>query len=825
MKAFVFDWKFLEYGQHAVVEAYCIQNNTRERWQIIGYKPYCFIGVIDENRVRRLMDLQLHYSSEPWYGPSTESLQCTKRYVKVWFDGIPSMTIFTKTASSKKIQVYMNELDPLIVFLSTYQLERTGWVQGTPFEGTLFRAGTLSMTEEADCPPIPRPRIACLDIECFSSKGGMPKGYDPQDRIEMISIVCEDRKCLVYIDGPNRFVTIEGCQSISCLSEQDLIVQTFEVLKDFDPDVITGYNIFGFDFRYILSRLSLYLDPLPDISRYADKTSFKKVEWESSAYGNNDYYKLECTGRISFDAFLFFRRFRLEKHSLDYVAEKYLGEGKDPMPVETMFQAFRTGDRFADVASYCIKDSELVLRLLDRFSIWEELCETSRAMDCAMGDIHTRGEQMKILSQVARECILRKIVLVRPENRTGRDEYQGAYVLEPTKGIHGPCTILDFQSLYPSIMIAFNICPSTYVASKYAESADQDTLVGVTRYPSANWIHLEEVSHGYNQKPQGILPGLAEKVISKRKKVKERIKNVSDKSSKLLVTLDKRQNALKIAANSIYGAMGAKESQYLFHVQSAESITAVGRNLLKSLSQLIPRVYGVQVLYGDTDSCMIQASPDLCKKIASEITGMLPSPMSLNFEASYDRIFLLAKKMYVLYRISDGFIKYKGVINARRGYCHYAKGFYEVILKTILESNSPQAVVDRVNAEISRLTHHQVPMEALIMTKSVRNLDSYKVVQPHVAMALRLRSRGFTIEPGTRLEYVFAVPGDDTEGPMDYMPERKTLTEMAKRLVSMLEWDPKVHTLDQQYYIEKQVARGVNSLTETAGWGSVFLST
>ena len=187
------------------------------------------------------------------------------------------------------------------------------------------------------------------------------------------------------------------------------------------------------------------------------------MDWTSGAYGSNSYERLVVGGRVILDMYLYFRRMKLDKYSLNFVSEKFLGEGKNDMPYARMAAAFESGDVavLKEVAEYCIQDSVLVMRLFDKVQMWIDACEIAKITRCGMEEIYTRGEQMKMVSQCVAECAKRDIVL-QPQLPSEWKQYEGAYVLDPVKGVYDGCSILDFQSLYPSIIIAYNICPSTY---------------------------------------------------------------------------------------------------------------------------------------------------------------------------------------------------------------------------------------------------------------------------------------------------------------------------------------------------------------------------
>lgn len=854
-KLFVFHWNFFDKKIGNEIHAYCIsQNGDRVLLRTIGFKPFCYVENPSREDVEALLRPCHHYSWNNTYKPSTECVSDIKRFGRADFNTLDHMNRFKSIANRRQLRIHMTELDPISTFLALFHLERTGWLDiDASANGSagvtvnlLTHPKAIQMSSIEMAAPIPR--ITCIDIECNSSLGGMPKVYIPEDRIEMISIVTQSgptrRKSLVYlskVEPMTRHVDIEGC-AIPCDSEWHLIQEFVRELKEHDPDVITGFNIFGFDYQYILKRLSLVLKSLPNVSRYPEvesqgKAHFKKVEWESAAYGENLYYKLECLGRVSIDTMLIFKRFKLEKHSLDFVSIKFLGEGKESMNPQEMFKSFRTGEGYSKVASYCLKDSELVLRLFDKFLFWQELCEVSRAMGCSIDDIHTRGEQMKIVNQLIRECLDRDIVLSNRTTEKITEKYMGAFVLEPNGGLHDNCSILDFQSLYPSVMIAFNICPSTYVKS-YTDyrlpTQNTDALyTGVFKTIGSGNLPENHISipnknaknvHVYQTKERGILPGLAEKLLSKRQVVKSRIAKISNKREELYTMLDKRQYALKVAANSIYGAMGAKESKYFYHLQSAESITGIGRRLLVSLSGAIQEEHGVQVLYGDTDSCMVKCSVEEAKGIVRDINSRLPNPISLNFESFYDRILLIEKKKYILYRIAGDFVSYKGVMCARRGSCQYAKDFYSKVVGAIMRSRSWESpeVYDAIRGMCVKLFQGKISKADLIRTVSIQRLESYKAAPPHVVMALRLQHKGVTIEPGMRLEYMYTDPTYERGGEVPYLDHRKNKeeTRLARRTTGLLEWDDAVHSLDKGCYLEREIEKPINSLLEAIGWAT-----
>jgi DNA polymerase delta subunit 1 len=772
MKAFIYNWESISRNR-ALIRAHALDDQGKYTSIIIDdFKPFCFVESTEGDG--DLMRCSLDISEE-------------RPYKMIEFDTYDDMDEFV--GEHGRWRVYMNDISPIPAFLGSRDYPPTGWfeVRGQP------RGQTLIPLREDVTPTYPM--VACFDIECKCSTGqGMPKSYRRQDVITMISVVFhrylgdikDSKKYLLYVPEPGGGMVghIEGCEVMPFDNEYDMIEGFAEVIRDHDPDVITGYNIFGFDFDYILSRLKLILRPLPDFSRSAGTTRTYKVDWTSNAYGDNYYNRIESSGRVFIDMMLYFRRQRLDSYSLDFVSKKYLGRGK----LDVDHHGPLKGDHdVTEYGKYCINDSVLTLELFDKFYMWTDVCEMSRAMRCSIEDIYTRGEQMKVVNQAIWSCLKRGIVL-KPRQAQEVAEYQGGYVLEPAKGVCEGCSIVDFQSMYPSILIAYNICPSTYVGSGHFS---QD----VHRIPGTR--------HSFRKEPQGILPKMVESLLSERKAVKKRLAS-EDMDPMTRVILNTRQNALKVCANSVYGITGSKNSKYFSSVGCAESTTGMGRRILKSVIRFIGREYveDVDVVYGDTDSCMLRHNGkdkenniELAKRICADVTEGLPKPMALNFEDYYDKILFMSKKRYIMYK--EGKIQYKGVANARRNYCPFVRKLFGEIVERVLDPERGSAE-DHLSQSLFKLLASQVPSEQLIMSKSIKSLESYKAINlPQVIMMRRLLSQGVVLESGSRIEYIFTKQASGLtreqaklQGYKMYTPEEVVESEME---------------VDYAYYIEKQV--------------------
>mmetsp|Transcript_20463 Transcript_20463/g.31182 ORF Transcript_20463/g.31182 Transcript_20463/m.31182 type:complete len:252 (+) Transcript_20463:41-796(+) len=243
------------------------------------------------------------------------------------------------------------------------------------------------------------------------------------------------------------------------------------------------------------------------------------------------------------------RDHKLKSYSLNSVSYHFLKEQKEDVP-HKIISDLQNQDEFTRrrLAIYCLKDAYLPLRLMEKLMCVFNLTEMARVTGVPITFLFTRGQQIKVASQLYRKA--RQLDLVIPVRRVepSGEKYEGATVIEPNRGFYkDPIATLDFASLYPSIMMAHNLCYSTLIPTKReADSMPEGT---VERTPHGDYFVKKEVK-------KGILPLILEELITARKQAKKELKEATDPFVKGV--LDGRQLALKISANSVYGFTGAQ---------------------------------------------------------------------------------------------------------------------------------------------------------------------------------------------------------------------------------------------------------------------------
>jgi DNA polymerase delta subunit 1 len=324
------------------------------------------------------------------------------------------------------------------------------------------------------------------------------------------------------------------------------------------------------------------------------------------------------------------------------------------------------------------------------------LTEMARVTGVPITFLFTRGQQIKVASQLYRKAKDHNLVIPVERKGSNDGQYEGAVVIEPTRGFYrDPVATLDFASLYPSIMMAHNLCYSTLVPAYKAKSYKNEDI---TKTPHGDFFVKPHVK-------KGLLPLILEELIGARKRAKQELARATDPFERAV--LDGRQLALKISANSVYGFTGAQVGQ-LPCLAISSSVTAFGRVMIEQTKQLVIERYNIKngyefdcdVIYGDTDSVMVKFGTDdreeamrLGKEAAAYVSEHFIKPIKLEFEKVYHPYLLMNKKRYagLLWTNPDKYDKMdcKGIETVRRDNCGLVKEIVQAALDKILIESNP----------------------------------------------------------------------------------------------------------------------------------------
>ena len=806
------------------------------------FQPYFFIKIRPAHKFHLLKEALARFSDlQEVQEVRAKDLwgfrnQLQERFVKLTFSTLRGMRICSSVIDKSrlgdfgKLKVYESNIDPILRFMHVTGIRSTGWFQIGMCERDYSTTCTVDMWCEdfAELTPVDRDDIAPLrimsfDIECYSSTGDFPNPEIPSDVVFQIGMTTRAfgspdplvRKCLCL-----KQTEAADCESYE--TEKDLLQRFAEYLTDVDPDIITGWNIFGFDLEYLKVRSSL-CGLSPTWGRFkGSPIQLVTKNLASSALGNNMLKMVPMRGRYVFDFFQDVKReHKLESYSLNNVSKHFLKDQKNDMPVKEIFGRYAEGDprRLGEVAEYCLQDTVLPHKLLDKLFQIQNQIEMAKACWVPLAFLSERGQQIKVFSQMAYKA--RQLGFIIPTFKkvptTGEeDKYQGATVLEAQTGAYySPITALDFASLYPSIMCAHNLCYSTMVMDPQF-----DNLPGVEyeEYIFKNPDGSVKQVCRFAQNVPSLLPFILTDLKAFRKKAKKLM--AAAEGTPMEAVYNGQQLAYKISMNSIYGFTGASKGM-LPLVAIASTVTMRGRQMIEETKNYVEANFpGANVRYGDTDSVMVEFdvqgrkgqeaidySWELGEQAAEQCTKLFKAPNDLELEKVYCPYFLYSKKRYAakMYEKKGDNVVFKkidvkGLQVVRRDSCPYVRETLKKLLEMILESDDPRPPVEFAKEAAKALKNGDVPIEKLLMSKQLA--ANYKVKMPHVEVRDKIRKRAPGSEPqqGDRVQFVIV------EG-----PKNAKMFEKAEDP----EWvQAKKIKIDYQYYFTNQLKKPVCDLLE-----------
>lgn len=438
------------------------------------------------------------------------------------------------------------------------------------------------------------PIILSWDIESYSHNSNkFPDKYDSKDRIFSISATVqhnlkpETRKDYVIIIGPSE--PIENVITITVDTEEEVIERFFDIIQEEDPDVFIGYNIFGFDYDYLDVRILRTGNKWRNIGRLReDKCEIKSIKWKSGAYGHQNINYILAAGRISVDMYPYIKRdYKLPMYNLNTVGHYFLGENKTDLKAKEMFEIHKeiiscmedlkqlTGKEncmeamedlkkedkakpyekvISDntlIVKYNVQDSVLVLKLFEKLNVWISLIELASVVRVTPMEFFTRGQQLRCIAQLYHAASHRGIVLTTRQ----KDNifFNGGHVEDPRAGFWKLVICFDFNSLYPSIMIAYNICFTTLLRHHEDMEENMVNKFSIDQEEPENWEPKDDDNFDYGdyfknededevkdnvvkrhydfgfvkkEVQPGLLPDILDNLLSTRKATKKNMKKI-----------------------------------------------------------------------------------------------------------------------------------------------------------------------------------------------------------------------------------------------------------------------------------------------------------
>ncbi|MEM1688618.1 MAG: DNA-directed DNA polymerase [Candidatus Anstonellales archaeon] len=590
----------------------------------------------------------------------------------------------------------------------------------------------------------PEYRLSNLTSMSFDIETYNLEGFPDPDKDRIVSIA--------YVYEGNVEVIAED-------DEQDTITSFLNAVRAYDPDIIVGYNLERFDLPYVANR--------------AKKLG---IDFNIARYGLPTRDPINIPGRIVFDVYrlaILLSRFGildLDDFSLSHVYYKIFGEKKFEIDKDMVWHLWEN-DR-DKLLEYNKGDAIATDRIYRRFlPLMLELSNLSRMY---LQDL-IRGYSSKIVDNLIVSEGYSKYIIPDIYQEHEDESYEGGYVKMPKPGLYENIAVLDFASMYPSIIIANNI-------DYYTHLGDKDFL----------------------SEPLGLIPTTLKRIVDERMKIKNLIKQQQDRS------LEIKSQALKIIANSFYGYMAYRRSRFYLK-EAAEKVTEIGRNIILQVIDMAQSA-GMEVIYADTDSIfIIYNTKDRVLEFVDMVNSTFPT-MKMEIEGFYKRgIFVSkrsddtgAKKKYALIR-EDGNIKIRGFELVRRDWCELARELQEEVLTRILRDGDVEGAVKRVRETIETLKYGKVdPQKLVIYTKLSKDIDDYKNVMPELVAAKKLMALGWDKRrlSGAVIKYIISTGSGN-------IASRAEPVEIF--IKNNLKYDP-------DYYIDHQILPAVLKIMSSLGY-------
>ncbi|XP_052808091.1 uncharacterized protein LOC128236972 isoform X1 [Mya arenaria] len=580
--------------------------------------------------------------------------------------------------------------------------------------------------------------------------------------------------------------------------EMELLTTFIDLVLNWDADILVGWEIQQLSWGYLLQRastlgrnLSQALSRLPD-ARQASHHSAKKDE-----YGADHMSEIHIAGRITLNLWRLLRHeVTLNIYSFENVAFHVLHRRIPLYPFRSLTSWFkhRTHLHRWKVLSHYMTRAKANLELLDQLDVVGRTSEFARVFGIEFYHVLSRGSQYRVESMMLRVAKPMNYIPVSPSvHQRARMKAPEciALTLEPESRFYtDPVVVVDFQSLYPSIMIAYNYCFSTCLGrlnclNKAHEGAIDFGCTSLSLDPAVIKKLSGKVSVSPNgvvfctqEVKRGVISVMVEEILKTRLMVKKAMGNYKGDKT-LSRMLNARQLGLKLIANVTYGYTAANYSGRMPCIEVADSIVRKARETLERSIKLVeetPR-WRAKVVYGDTDSMFIllkgrskEEAFKIGQEIARTVTEMFPKPIKLKFEKVYLPCVLQTKKRYVgfMYETPDQkepVYDAKGIETVRRDTCSAVSKILERSIKVLFTQRDVSEVKAYVLQQCQRVMEGNVSLKDFIFAKEYRGMSGYKpgACVPALEIAKKKVRSDRRSEPrvGERVPYliVYGSPG------------------------------------------------------------------
>ena len=615
-------------------------------------------------------------------------------------------------------------------------------------------------------------KIFTLDIET-TCENGFPDVENPQEELICITIKNQSNKKIITWGVGDFYHDRDDVTYVKCKTENELLMQFMMFWTKNYPDIITGWNTKFFDLPYLMNRIRL-LHGDKVISRMSPWKLIERKEIEVRGKPMTVYDLFGITMLDYLDLYKWFIPTRQESYKLDYIGEIELGQNKNENPFDT-FKEFYEKD-FQKFVDYNIQDVELVDALEDKLGLIDLSLTVAYESKVNYDDIFS---QVRVWDTLIANHLMKKKICVPPrEDQSKETKYVGAYVKEPKPGLYKWVVSFDINSLYPHIIVQYNISPEKIIGSNTSGISVDKMLKGSTPldYLATEGACITPNGAKFKTDSQGFLPEMMETMYQERVIFKKRMLDAKKKKEKTGdASLDKEisrchniQWARKIALNSAYGAVGNQYFRY-YDVRQASGITTAGQFIIRfienKMNDYLNNVMQTQgktdyVVASDTDSiyvildklvektcqgktddqianflgkvCDTKLEPyiEKCFKELAEYTNAYKNAMVMKREVISNKAIWVAKKRYMMnvldeegVRLAKPKLKIMGIEAVKSSTPQVCRGKIKEAINLIMtkDETALQQFIKEFKKEYFTLSAEQISFP-----RSCNNLKKYR---------------------------------------------------------------------------------------------------
>uniref|UniRef100_A0A3P9L8F1 DNA polymerase n=1 Tax=Oryzias latipes TaxID=8090 RepID=A0A3P9L8F1_ORYLA len=609
-------------------------------------------------------------------------------------------------------------------------------------------------------------------------------------------------------------------------TERTLLGFFLAKMHKIDPDVLVGHDIFGFDLEVLLQRINVCKVPHWSKIGRLRRANMPKLGGRSLfAEKNATCGRLVCDVEISAKELI-----RCKSYHLTELAAQVLKVERVTVPQEEVKNLYSDSPHLLYLLELTWTDAKLILQIMCELNVLPLALQITNIAGnvlsrTLMGGRSERNEYLLLHAFHDKNYIVpdkpsfKKAQLEMGDGeedvdagkgkRKKKAAYSGGLVLDPKVGFYDQFVLLlDFNSLYPSIIQEFNICFTTVQreAQNSRRKREEDESEEIPEIPDPG---LE----------MGILPKEIRKLVERRKQVKQLMKQ-QDINPDLYMQYDIRQKALKLTANSMYGCLGFSFSRF-YAKPLAALVTHKGREILMHTKDMVQKM-NLEVIYGDTDSIMINTNSKsleevfkLGNKVKAEV-NKLYKLLEIDIDGVFKSLLLLKKKKYaalVVEHHGDGRYsvkqELKGLDIVRRDWCDLAKECGNYVIGQILSDQSRDIIVENIQKHLvevgERVANGDIPLNLYeihkALTKDPQDYPDKKSL-PHVHVALWINSQGGRrVKAGDTISYLICKDGSTLAA-----SQRAYALEQLQKQEGL--------SVDTQYYLAQQIHPVVSRICE-----------